>query len=432
MKTPILYMSLGLAAMASLPAQADTYAITGGTVYTLGAAGKIERGTVLIRDGKIVAVGVDVVIPAGAKRIDATGKVVTPGVFAPASDFGVDEVGAVNQTVDAASGNPRFTAAFDVADAINPRSAVIAINRIEGVTRAAVVASSKQGGSILNGRGVVMDLGVTQGFLLKDPAALYVTLGEQGAKLAGGSRAAALLALREAFQDGKDYAANRAAFDKGARRSYALSHLDLEALQPFLRGELPVVVAVDRASDIEAALKLAHDFKLKLVVSGGAEAWMVADALAAAKVPVILDPLQDLPSSFEALGSTLENAARLDKAGVLIAFSMADSHQARNVKQSAGNAVAYGLPWLEGLKAITLNPAKIYAMDKSIGTLEAGKDADVVVWSGDPLEVTTFADAVFIHGEPMPMVSRQTELRDRYLPYIKAGAPALPPAYSHP
>jgi imidazolonepropionase-like amidohydrolase len=158
----------------------------------------------------------------------------------------------------------------------------------------------------------------------------------------------------------------------------------------------------------------------------------VADQLAKARVPVILDPLQDLPSSFEALGSTLENAARLQRAGVLIAFSMGDSHQARNVKQSAGNAVAYGLPWLEGLKAITLNPARIYSMDKTTGTLETGKDGDVVVWSGDPLEVTTFADAVFIRGEPVPMVSRQTELRDRYLPYIKTGAPALPPAYSHP
>lgn len=430
MKRIYIYISMSLAALATLPAQADTYAITGGTVYTLGAAGKIEHGTVVIRDGKIVAVGVDVPVPADAKRIDASGKLVTPGMFDPESSFGVDEVSAVNETQDAALTSTRYTAAFDVSDAINPRSMLIPINRIEGVTRAMVAPQT--GSSIINGRGSIMELGSTEGYLLKDPAALFVTLGEQGKKLAGGSRAGALLALREALQDAKDYAANRAAYDKGARRSYSLSRDDLEALQPFVNGQLPVVVSVDRASDIEAVLKVAAQFHLKLVVSGGAEAWMVADQLAKARVPVIMSPLQDLPDRFESLGSTLENAARLQKAGVLIAFETGDSHNARNLKQFAGNAVAYGLPWLEGLKAITLNAAKIYGMDGTTGTLEQGKDADLVVWSGDPLELTSFADTVFIRGKPVPMTSRQTELRDRYLPYIKTDAPALPPAYSHP
>jgi imidazolonepropionase-like amidohydrolase len=424
-------MVLALAALNSAGAQADTYAVTGGTVYTLGAAGKIEHGTVLIRDGKIVAVGADVAIPADAKRVDATGKVVTPGMFDPQSQFGITEVDAVWQTVDASLSNSRYNAAFDVSDAINPRSMLIPINRIEGVTRAMVAPNTAQAG-IINGRGAIIELGDTEGYLLKDPAALFVTLGEPAIKLAGGSRAAALQALREALQDAKDYGANHAAYDKAQRRSYALTRLDLEALQPFVKGELPVVVSVDRASDIEAVLRLAKEYKLKLVISGGAEAWMVAGELAKSQVPVILNPLQDLPSSFEALGSTLENAARLQKAGVLIAFETGDSHNARNLKQFAGNAVSYGLPWLEGLKAITVNPARIYGMDKSTGTLEAGKDADLVVWSGDPLEVTSFADAVFIRGRSVPMVSRQTELRDRYLPYIKAGAPALPPAYSQP
>ena len=431
MKRTYIYIGLALVALNTAAVQADTYAVIGGTVYTLGAAGKIEHGTVLIRDGKIVAVGADVAIPADAKRIDATGKVVTPGMFDPQSQFGVDEVGAVWQTVDNSLGNSRYNAAFDVSDAINPRSAVIPINRIEGVTRAVVAPGTAQAG-IINGRGAAIELGGTEGYLLKDPAALFVTLGEQSIKLAGGSRAAAMESLREALQDARDYGANPAAYEKAQRRAYALTRLDLEALQPFVKGELPVVVSVDRASDIEAVLRLAKEYKLKLVISGGAEAWMVADQLAKVQVPVILNPLQDLPSSFEALGSTLENAARLQKAGVLIAFDTGDSHNARNLKQFAGNAVSYGLPWLEGLKAITLNGARIYGLDKSTGTLEAGKDADLVVWSGDPLEVTSFADAVFIRGQAMPMVSRQTELRDRYLPYIKAGAPALPPAYSQP
>ena len=427
MKRLHIYISVALTALAAMPALADTYAITGGTVYTLGAAGKIEHGTVVVRDGKIVAVGVDVAIPADARRIDATGKLVTPGLFDPLSQFGVDEVDAVRQTNDGTLTSTRYTASFDVTDAINPRSMVIPVNRVEGVTRAVVAPNS--GSSILAGRGAIIDLINTRGYVLRDPAALFVTLGEEGAKLAGGSRAGALLQLREALQDAKDYAANRAAYDKAGRRSYALSREDLEALQPFLRGELPVVVAVDRANDIEAALRLAGEFHLKLVVAGGAEGWMVADELAKARVPVIMNPQQDLPDRFESLGSTLENAARLQKAGVLIAFQSGNSHNSRYVKQEAGNAVSYGLPWLEGLKAITVNGARIYGMDGTTGTLEPGKDADLVVWSGDPLEVTSFADAVFIRGKPVPMESRQSELRDRYLPYVKADAPALPPAY---
>ncbi len=428
MKPLYIYISLGLASLAAAPAQADTYAITGGTVYTLGAAGKIEHGTVIVRDGKIAAVGADIAIPADAKRIDATGKLVTPGIFDPLSQFGIDEVDAVYQTNDGTLTSTRYTASFDATDAINPRSMVIPVNRVEGVTRAVVAPNS--GSSIIAGRGAIIDLVNTRGYVLRDPAALFVTLGEAGSKLAGGSRAGALMQLREALQDAKDYAANRAAYDKAGRRSYSLSRDDLEALQPFVRGELPVVVAVDRANDIEAALRLAAEFHLKLVVTGGAEAWMVADELAKAKVPVLMNPQQDLPDRFESLGSTLENAARLQKAGVLIAFQSGNSHNSRYVKQEAGNAVSYGLPWLEGLKAITVNGARIYGMDGTTGTLEPGKDADLVVWSGDPLEVTSFADTVFIRGKQVPMTSRQSELRDRYLPYIKADAPALPPAYT--
>jgi imidazolonepropionase-like amidohydrolase len=430
MKRIYIYMSMGLAALAALPAQADTYAITGGTVYTLGAAGKIEHGTVVIRDGKIMAVGADAVIPADAKRIDASGKLVTPGIIDPQSVFGVNEVDQVTQTQDSALTSTRYTAAFDPTEGINPRSMVIPVNRIEGVTRAVVAPNA--GSSVLDGRGSIISLDGVQGYVLKDPAALFVTLGEAGQKLAGGARGGALEVLREALQDAKDFGANRAAYDKAGRRAYSLSRPDLEALQPALKGEMPVVVQVDRASDIEVALNLAAEFKLKLIVSGGAEAWMVADELAKAKVPVILSPMRDLPEAFESLGARLDDAALLQKAGVLIAFEVGDTHKSWNVKQYAGNAVANGLPWLEAVKAITLNPARIYGMDKSVGTLEAGKDADLVVWSGDPLELTSFADAVFIRGKPVPMTSRQTALRDRYLPYIKTDAPTLPPAYSHP
>ena len=429
MKTVYAYVSLGLAALAMLPVRADTIAITGGTVYTLGPAGKIEHGTVIIKDGKITAVGANLAVPAGAKVIDATGKVVTPGIIDPQSQFGVDEVDQVNETQDQALTSTRYSAAFDVADGINPRSVLIPVNRVEGVTRAVVAPSS--GSSVFAGRGAVISLMGDDGYLLKDPVALFVTLGEAGKKLAGGARSGSLLVLREALQDARDYGANRAAYDKAGRRAYSLTRMDLEALQPVVNGQMPVVVSVDRASDIQAVLKLGAEFKLKLVISGGAEAWMVADELAKAKVPVILNPTRDLPEAFESLNATLTDAARLSKAGVLIAFETGDSHKSWNVKQMAGNASAYGLPWLEAVKAITLNPARIYGLDKGTGTLEAGKDADLVVWSGDPLELTTFADAVFIRGQAVPMTDRQMELRDRYLPYVK-GTPALPPGYTHP
>ncbi len=405
-------------------------AITGGTVYTLGAAGKLENATVLIRDRRIVAVGADVAVPDDAERIDASGKVVTPGIFDPESQFGVVEVSQVKETRDASAGDSRFSAAFDVASAINPRSVLIPVNRIAGVTRA-MVAPMPGNGRIIAGRGAIIDLGGADGFLQRDPAAMFAVLGESGAEEAGGSRAAALLALREALQDARDYADNRPAFDRNQRRAYALTRLDLDALQPVLQGKLPLVVHVDRASDIDAALALARDFGLKLVVSGGAEAWRVADALAAAGVPVLLDPLENLPARFETLGATLQNAARLHAAGVLIAFATGNTHNARNLTQAAGNAVANGLPWDEALKALMLNPAKIYGIADRVGTLEAGRAADVVVWSGDPLELSTFAEHVVIAGRAMPMESRQTLLRDRYMQALKDEG-GLPAGYIHP
>ncbi len=409
-------------------ANAQTTAITGATVYTMAAQGKLENATVLMRDDKIVAVGNHVRIPDDATRIDAHGRIVTPGIVDPNSHFGIEEISLVHETVDASVRKGRFSAAFDVANAINPRSMLIPINRIEGVTTAMVAPSVTRGGSIIAGRGAIIDLGSTHDFIHEDPAALFVTFGEDGAELAGGSRAAAMEAFREALQDAKDYARNRQAFDGGRRRPYALTRLDLEALIPAVLGRMPVVVSVDRASDISATLKLAHDFGLDLVIEGGAEAWMVAGELAKAQVPVLLNPMQDLPDTFDTLGSTLENAARLNKAGVMIAFETDDSHNARNIKQAAGNAVAYGLPYEAALAAMTINPAKIYGIESQVGRLVPGTDADVVIWSGDPLEVTTFADAVFIRGKQIPMVSRATKLRDRYLDYYtKEGA--LPPQY---
>lgn len=392
--------------------EAGVVAITGGTVHTLGPAGKIENATVLIAGGRIRAVGRDVAVPAGALQIDATGKVVTPGLFDSLTRLGLVEVNQVDATEDSVNGDLKLTAAFDVAQAINPRSMLIPINRVEGITRAVVAPTPTR--SLFAGQAAVIHLGGDHDLVVRPSVAVFAVLGERAAEISGGSRAAALARLREALADTLDYLANRASYERAARRPYALSRLDLEALVPVVRGERPLVVLANQASDIEAALALARDFKLRLILAEASEAWKVAPQIAAAQVPVVINPLRNLPSSFERLGATLANAARLHQAGVLLAFATEEAHNSRNLKQEAGNAVAYGLPWDAALAAMTINPARIWGVADRVGSLDPGKDADVVVWSGDPLEVTVFAERVFIRGVEMPAETRQTKLRDRY------------------
>jgi imidazolonepropionase-like amidohydrolase len=415
-----------LAALISLPVAAETVAITGARVVTLGPAGTIDGATVVIRDGKIAAVGRDVAVPNGARRIDATGKIVTPGLMDSLGQLGVVEVNAVEGTQDVATEDDRITAAFNVADAINPRSMLIPVNRIEGLTRA--VVAPRAGSSLIAGQAVVIHLGGPGDYLVKSPVAMFGVLGERGRRFGGGSRAATLLRLRELLQDARDFNENQRSYERGERRDYVLSRLDLEALQPVIRGELPLVLTVNRASDIQTILRIAKEEKLKIILAGANEAWQVAEEIAAAKVPVLINPMENLPGSFESTGATLENAARLHKAGVTFAFMTGDAHNARNIRQHAGIAVANGLPWDAALAAMTAVPARLWGLSDRYGTLEPGKDADVVIWDGDPLEVTTFADAVFIRGQEIPMKSRHTELRDRY----KDLKTPLPPAYQKP
>jgi imidazolonepropionase-like amidohydrolase len=416
----ILTCTLLISLLWAFPAFSDTVAITGGTVHTAGPAGTLDNATVIIQGDRISAVGTEVPVPEDATVIDAGGKIVTPGLFDAHGYLGVVEVSLVAETADHQPVGPTYAAAFEVADAVNPRSMLIPVNRIEGITRA-VVTPAAAGASApgivpgpISGLGSVIHLGSAEDFIVSRNSALYVQLGEAGAAVSGGTRGMALLRLREALEDARDLSANRRAFESGQRRAYGLDRLALEALAETVRAQRPVVAAVHRASDIKAAVRLAEEFGLKLVIAGGTEAWMIADELAAAGIPVILDPLENLPARFETLGATLENAARLHAAGVTIAFAVAESHGARNMRQSAGNAVSYGLPPEAALAAMTINPATIFRVAGSSGSLEVGKDADVVVWSGDPLEVTTAAERVFIRGRDIPMVSRQTLLRDRY------------------
>lgn len=393
-------------------ASAETIVIQGAKIHSFGALGTMPVASIVIVDGEISEIGKNVGIPDGAIIINGTGKVITPGVFDTASSLGLAEVSAVDATVDNEQ-SLGYGPAFRVVEGFNPRSVAITTNRIEGVTRALIVPQADRKGHVLTGTASVVNFGSNTAFVERERAAVVAMLGEAGAQMSGGARAAAHLRLREALIDAQDYYDNRSDYDEGATRKYSLGKSDLEALQGVLVREIPLLVSASRASDIQAAVTLSKEFNIKLVIIGGAEAWMIAGVLAAAQVPVILDPMQNLPDQFESLNSSLKNAVMLDAAGVTIAFAYEDSFNSRNLTQVAGNAVANGLSWDTALRAITVNPAKIFGLECC--SLEPGNAADLVVWDGDPLEVTTFADHVFIKGRKIPMKSRQTLLRDRYL-----------------
>lgn len=391
----------------------ETVAIANGRVLPVSGPA-IERGTVLIRAGRIAAVGASVQIPAGTRIIDAAGKIVTPGWIESATQIGIVEIptGAEGSD-DQASTDKDLSAAFNVVDSFNGDSTVIPVTRVEGITRAVVMPVGT--GHVILGQGAMFDLSGSQvpGSVVKAPVAMFANLGEAGAASEGGSRASAMLRLREALQDALDFARNRVAWNAAQRRPYARGRLDLEALAPVVRGELPLAINANRASDLLAAMRLADQFHLKLILMGAAEGWRVAPELAARKVPVVVKPLTDIPG-FDALGATLENPARLGKAGVTLILSSFDTHNARNLRQEAGNAISYGLDRAAALRAVTLEPARVWGVADRLGSLEVGKDADVVVWSGDPFELTTSAERVFIAGREMSTDTRQKQLFEKY------------------
>lgn len=417
---------LGLVAalLAGAPALAQTIAITNAEIHTVAKPGAIAGGTVLIRDGKIAAVGTDVAVPADAKVIDAGGKPVTPGIFAAFTRIGIIEVDAVRETNDSAAREADVQAAITVADGFNPTATNIPVARIEGVTRAVVAPDA--GKDVFGGFGAVVSLGNGFNLVMRREAFEYAVLGEEGAERAGGSRGAAYRVLSNALQEAEVYAENRARYrTNGGDREGLTNHVDADALGPVVRGAVPLMIKANSAADLLQLIRLKQDFpKLRLIALGAAEGWRVADQLAAAKIPVILYALDNLPTQFETLAATFSNAGRLQKAGVVVTLGMLDraAHQPRLLLQHAGNLVGVGrtpggvgLSWDEALASITLNPAKVFGLDKELGSLEVGKRADVVVWDGDPLELMSAPTAVFIDGQTIPLTSRQTELRDRYL-----------------
>lgn len=425
------FVSLLIAVCFSLPAVADTTAIVGGKVHTVGPEGTIDNATIIVVDGRITAVGSGVGVPDGASVIDAGGKIVTPGLFSPLGRLGLVEVGNSAGPVDSSQIGDQFTAGFDIADAYNPRSTVVAIQRIEGITRAAIIPAPGQPddfgniGHILSGLAAIVNLGDDKA-LDKRGAAMVVALGEYGSFFANGSRTGAWLILRNALEEATDYRDHKGDFERGMRREYQHSIADLEALQGVISGDIPLLVSIDRASDIEVLISLTSEYGLAAIISGGTEAWMLAAELASAEISVILNVTRNLPGNFDRINARRGAANILAEAGVRYALSdgQSQSHNARNITQSAGNAVADGLDWDAALRAITLTPAEMYGVADSVGSIEAGKAADIVIWPADPFELTTYAEQVLINGVVIPMQSRQTMLRDRYLQMDSEKPPA--------
>lgn len=413
--------ALVIAALAAvaLPvmASAQDFAITNATVATGDGGAPIEHGTVVVRAGKVVAAGADVAVPAGMRSVDGTGKWVTPGLFSAVTDLGLWDVEGVADSNDSEAGKSPFNAALDVAPAINPANAHIAISREGGATRASVAPVN--GDSIFAGQGALIDLGTGVDLVNTARAFQFVQLGEAGAKLAGGSRVAAHVALRNALREARDLATM-----PGARSSDAmLTRADALALAPVLDGRQALYVGVERAADIRSVLALKTEFpKLNLVLVGATEGWLVASAIAAAKVPVIAMPLRDLPASFESLAATQSNVGRMKKAGVKVAIGMfGGSNQPRYAPQQAGNLVALnrlpgavGLTWGEAFAAITSVPAEISGMGGKEGVLAPGAVGDVVVWDGDPLELSSAPVEVYIDGIRQPLDNHQSRLKQRY------------------
>jgi len=411
-------MALAILLVVAAPSRSQTIAITNAKIYPVSGP-PIAKGTVLIRDGAIAAVGEQVPIPGGAQTIDASGKVVTPGLINSLTAIGVIEIGQVRDTNDAAArGTNNVAAAFRIWEGLNPSSSLFAPTRNEGVTTVIITPR----GGLISGQAAAIDLGTGQvaDVLRRGPVAMIAQMSNSTA--AGTNARGELIGkLRALLDDVKYYLSHRGDYDRAQTRSLGATNTDLESLIPVVEGRLPLVIDADSVAEIDSALALARDYKLKIMISGAAEGWLIADRLAAAHVPVLTGAMNNIPGSFDTLNQRQENAALLRKAGVPVALvgngDGDESHfNARNIKYEAGNAVAYGMSYDDAMRAVTLTPAELFGLSDKVGSLQSGRDANVVVWSGDPFEFSTQVEHVFIKGREIKEKSRQDMLTDRYKP----------------
>ena len=395
--------------------------IRNATVHTAGPQGTLEGSDVLVQGGTIRAIGKALAAPAGAQVVEADGKPLTPALFAGITGIGLEEVSGEPPTVDQALSLPEqpLRPEFDVTLAYNPASVLVPVARVEGLGFTLLAANAGKG--FVAGQGGVVRLDGSADPV--GPRALFVGLDAGAAELGGKSRASLWMLLEQMIAEtrGRMPADSPHALLTPAGRA---------TLARYLNGQGRIVVRIDRAADIRQLLRWAERERVRVAIAGGAEAWQLAPQIAQAQVPVFVDALGNLPGNFDQIGATLRNAALLQQAGVEVSFTLPGdaSHNARKVRQLAGNAVANGLPWEAGLAGLTRVPAQALGVGDRLGSIAVGRSADLVLWSGDPLDVINTAQQVWLGGHAMPMRSRQTELRDRYLQ--GSGESGLPPAYS--
>ena len=415
----VALLTLALATLVlPAPAHSQDVLIRNARVHTLTAQGTLEGADVLVHGGRVVDVG-SRLPAAGAQVIEANGRPLTPGLFGGITGLGISEIELESSTVDrtalvdsGASGQgfvPRPE--FDVTLAFNPDSAVIGVNRAEGITFAMIAPMAS--GTLFAGQGAVARLDGSDSPFVAASRTQFLDMGPSATAGVGYSRGAQFMLLEQATREalpGKPLQAGDVRL---------LTPTGREVFARYLAGGR-MAFAVDRAVEIRQVLEFATRHGVKPVIVGGAQASQVASLLARSKVPVVLEPLLTLPGTFDQLGASMENAAQLQRAGVPVMFThfAAGTNQAHKVRQGAGVAVAHGLPWDAALAALTSTPADVFGLGAEAGRIMPGSPADLVLWSGDPLEVTSVAEQVWIGGHPQSMRSRQSELRDRYRPVI--------------
>jgi imidazolonepropionase-like amidohydrolase len=409
--------------------------LKGGKLLTV-THGVIENGAIIMQGGKIIAVGAasSVNVPSGAQVIDVTGMTVYPGLIDSETNLGLTEISAEITTNDLVEISDEIMPHMHTAEAFHAESALIPVARMNGITNAVV---APEGADTLPGQDSFIQLAgasATEMLLIRDNAMpLNFTGGERRNK--GGfdkrkfpsTRMGLAAQLRQAFLDAQDYKAKWADYerkkadaakdkdkDKKPEPTAPKRDLKLEALLPYLEGKKTIVLAAESPSDLETAVSLANEFKLKFVLNHISHSQPVLDYVASLKVPVIVGPIYEAPKEDERYDTVYSLPAQLYKRGVKIVFASYSAHDVRNLPYQAGFATAFGLPYDEALKAITINAAEIWGVGDQLGSLDAGKTANVVVANGDPLDVKTDVKQVFIGGRAVPMTDRQTQLRDEY------------------
>jgi len=409
-------LSLTVLCGSTMAVAGDSVLIRNATLHTASAGETApQRDTdILIENGVITQIGANLTASAGSKIIDAAGRAVTPGVFGGIGRIGLEEIGLEKTTGDYGQRLGQMRPEFDVTLAFNPEAMSLGVHLKNGITFSMLAPASSPGGSLVAGLGAPTAL---DGRLPQASRAMFVDLGGDANDLSGGSRAAQFMLLRQAFVEA------RAPNLVMVHDERLLSPSGRQVLVDFIKNKGVFVFDVDRAIDIQRAVDFAESEGIRAVIRGGAEAWRVAGSLAAANIPVIVDPLENLPYSFDSLGATLENAARLQRAGVTVAISLRSPQvqDAGKTRQAAGNAVAHGLPWALGLAAITRVPAEIFGVADQFGSIAVGRQADLVMWSGDPLDVASLPELVISHGREQTLASRHSALRDRYFERVRQG-----------